>query len=171
MISQTANMTEHMTLMREATLFATKKHEGEFRGSGDAFITHPIEVCKAVPRIAKKYGLTEFIEEAELVAMLHDVVEGAEDKKGVYRELLEIFPFVVVKDIKDLSRLDDETYAEYCERGISNIVWCLVKLCDWEHNLSTLHLAGLTPEKEEARRQKYEYHRNEVIMRLMARNR
>ena len=56
--------------------YASKLHEGQFRQSGDAYISHPIAVAEIVA------GL-ELDTDAICAALLHDTVEDCADKTNL----------------------------------------------------------------------------------------
>ena len=59
--------------IKSAYLYAKKVHDGQFRNSGEAYISHPIAVAEIVA------GL-ELDTDSICAALLHDTIEDARDK-------------------------------------------------------------------------------------------
>lgn len=72
---------EHLGKIQDAYNFALKKHEGQFRKSGDPFIVHPLDVA---------FILSELQTDPTTIiaGLLHDVIE---DTSASYEEVKEIF--------------------------------------------------------------------------------
>ena len=64
-----------------ALKFATEKHKGQFRESGEEYITHPVWVAKVVAQL----GVGQ---EAVIAALLHDCIE---DTNTTEDEIANIF--------------------------------------------------------------------------------
>ncbi|RME81565.1 MAG: bifunctional (p)ppGpp synthetase/guanosine-3',5'-bis(diphosphate) 3'-pyrophosphohydrolase [Caldilineae bacterium] len=89
-------------LVRLAYDFAAKQHEGQFRSSGDPYITHPLAVCDI---------LADLRSDAETIAagMLHDVVEDC----GCPPETIEALFGTKVRDLViGVTKLSKQTARE-----------------------------------------------------------
>ena len=62
---------EELLRLEKAIDFATKKHEGQFRKSGEEYITHPLRVAG----ILVEWGMDI---DSVIAGVLHDVVEDTE---------------------------------------------------------------------------------------------
>ena len=81
--------------IEEAYLYARKKHEGQFRKSGEPYIYHPIEVAYI---IATLHGGPSTI----IAGLLHDVVE---DTNTSIDEIKEIFGSDVALLVDSLTKI------------------------------------------------------------------
>ena len=67
-------------VIKKAYLLASKLHEGQFRQSGDAYITHPLNVSYI---LASTYNDTETI----IAGLLHDTIEDTSRKINGYLQM------------------------------------------------------------------------------------
>jgi RelA/SpoT family (p)ppGpp synthetase len=132
--------------VKEAYRFSDEAHLGQFRSSGDAYISHPIavaEICAGMKLDAN----------AIMAALLHDVIEDQGIKKEV---LLDRFGVQVAELVDGLSKLDKIEFRDSQEAQAENfrkmllamsrdVRVILVKLADRLHNMRTL--GSLQPEK------------------------
>lgn len=106
-----------------ARLLAEQLHEGQERLDGRPYFGHVERVAAAV----YDYG-----NRARIVAYLHDVIE---DTPFDIRQLRFLFGEEIADDVEDLSRDDDETYAEYIEQVRSGSdAAVIVKIADVRDN-------------------------------------
>ena len=132
--------------IKDAYRFSDEAHLGQFRSSGDAYISHPIavaEICAGMKLDAN----------AIMAALLHDVIED----KGVAKEvLLERFGPQVADLVDGLSKLDRLQFRDSQEAQAENfrkmllamardVRVILIKLADRLHNMRTL--VALAPDK------------------------
>ncbi len=121
--------------------YADKLHEGQFRNSGDAYITHPIAVAEIVA------GL-ELDTDSICAALLHDTVEDCGDKTNC-REITKRFGPDVAMLVEGLTKLVTLQIDDKEEAHIENLRKMLlamskdvrvifIKLCDRLHNMRTL---------------------------------
>lgn len=127
--------------IQSAYLFAKKVHTGQFRNSGEEYITHPIAVAEIVA------GL-ELDTDSICAALLHDTVEDCPDKVSV--ELIRRRFGPAVADLVDgLTKLVHIPFADKEEESMENLRKMLlamskdvrvifIKLCDRLHNMRTL---------------------------------
>ena len=130
---------EAVKLIREAYRFSDAAHLGQFRASGEPYISHPI----AVAEVCADWRLDQ---EALMAALLHDVMEDSGVQK---QELLERFGPEVADLVDGLSKLDklefqtrEEAQAENFRKMLlamaKDVRVILVKLADRLHNMRTL---------------------------------
>ena len=125
----------------EAYNYSASLHEGQFRLSGEPYISHPI----AVARIVAELGLDT---DSICAALLHDTVEDCADKTSL--ELLaKMFGQEVAMLVDGLTKIIQVQVADKEEAHIENIRKMLlamnkdirvifIKLCDRLHNMRTL---------------------------------
>ncbi len=121
--------------------YADSLHEGQFRLSGEPYISHPV----AVARIVAELGLDS---DSICAALLHDTVEDCADKTNL--ELLtKMFGSEVSMLVDGLTKIIQVQVADKEEAHIENIRKMLlamnrdirvifIKLCDRLHNMRTL---------------------------------
>ncbi len=137
---------ERLPAIREAYEFARQCHEGQFRKTGDPYITHPVAVTFAVANL-------ELDHHAIAAALLHDVQEDSEVSNDVIREK---FGAEVARLVDGLSKLEklpmrfaasdqaarDGAQAQNLRKMFlamaEDIRVVLIKLCDRLHNMRTL---------------------------------
>ncbi|MBE6538475.1 MAG: bifunctional (p)ppGpp synthetase/guanosine-3',5'-bis(diphosphate) 3'-pyrophosphohydrolase [Ruminococcaceae bacterium] len=121
--------------------YADKLHEGQFRQSGDKYISHPIAVAEIVA------GL-ELDTDAICAALLHDTVEDCADKTNL-SDLKKLFGEDVAVLVDGLTKLVELQVEDKEEAHIENLRKMLlamsrdirvifIKLCDRLHNMRTL---------------------------------
>lgn len=145
---------ERLEIVREAYEFAAKAHDGQFRRTGDPYITHPLAVTELV------VGL-ELDQNALAAALLHDVQEDCHVPNSV---LAEKFGPDVARLVDGLTKLEKlpirfEPTDQAARDGVQaqnlrkmflamaeDIRVVLIKLCDRLHNMRTLW--AFQPEKQ-----------------------
>ena len=150
-----ASMREHHSSIKEDELrrafaAAAKAHEGQFRKSGDAYITHPV----AVAQILADLGLNT---ETIVAALLHDTVE---DTKYSLRQLKIDFGDDVASLVDGVTKLDKLIYGPTAEAetvrkmvvAMSRDIRVLViKLADRLHNARTWKYVSAESAERKAR--------------------
>ena len=126
-------------LIKKAFQFSDAAHLGQYRYSGEPYITHPV----AVAEICAHWKLDA---EAIMAALLHDVMED----QGISKtELAERFGHKVAELVDGLSKLDkiefrsrEEAQAENFRKMLlamaHDVRVILIKLADRLHNMRTL---------------------------------
>jgi (p)ppGpp synthase/HD superfamily hydrolase len=113
--------------VNEAMMFCVKRHNGQLDKAGHPYHLHPIRVA---------FGLEASLvlrrEDAQVVALLHDVVE---DTKTTLEELEELFGPFVAMQVEVLTRRKDEPYFDYINRCDAWELTRAVKLADLYDNL------------------------------------
>ncbi len=121
--------------------YADALHEGQFRKSGDAYITHPIAVAEIVAGLELD---TDYI----CAALLHDTVEDCGEKTNI-KEITKRFGPDVAMLVEGLTKIVTLQIDDKEEAHIENLRKMLlamsrdvrvifIKLCDRLHNMRTL---------------------------------
>jgi GTP pyrophosphokinase len=130
---------EDLAQLESAYHFSETAHQGQFRKSGDPYISHPI----AVANILAKWHLDS---QALTAALLHDVMEDAHVTKD---EISNRFGKPVAELVDGLSKLDkiefrtqEQAQAENFRKMLlamaRDVRVILIKLADRLHNMRTL---------------------------------
>ena len=139
--------TEEAALLTAAYRFADEAHAGQFRSSGDPYITHPISVAS----ICADWKLDVH---TLMAALLHDTIEDSGVNKEDVAERFGIDTAEIVDGVTKLDKIKfttrEEGQAESFRKMLiamaRDIRVLLVKLADRTHNMRTLD--GLRPEKQ-----------------------
>ena len=135
-----------LKVVREAFKFADAAHLGQFRASGEPYITHPI----AVAGLCAGWRLDA---QAIMAALMHDAMEDC----GVTKpELIERFGAPTAELVDGLTKLDklqfstrEESQAESFRKMLlamtRDVRVILVKLADRLHNMRTM--SAMAPDK------------------------
>ncbi len=126
--------------------FAEKGHQGQYRQSGEEYITHPLAVAHILADMHMDH-------ESLLAALLHDVIEDTDFTKS---QLTWRFGRTVAMLVDGVSKLSEIEFSSRAEQQAENfqkmtlamardIRVVLVKLADRLHNMRTLGV--LNPEK------------------------
>ena len=127
--------------IKKAYLYADKLHEGQFRLSGEPYISHPVQVAKIVSEL----GLDT---DSICAALLHDTVEDCSDKTNL-ETIAKMFGSDISMLVDGLTKIIQVQVADKEEAHIENIRKMLLamnrdirviftKLCDRLHNMRTL---------------------------------
>ena len=127
--------------INKAYQYAAKLHEGQFRQSGEPYVSHPI----AVAAIVAELGLDT---DSICAALLHDTVEDCADKTDL-ATIASMFGSEVSMLVDGLTKIIQVQVADKEEAHIENIRKMLlamnkdirvifIKLCDRLHNMRTL---------------------------------
>ena len=137
--------------VREAYRFADEAHLGQFRASGEPYITHPI----AVAGLCADWKLDA---QAIMAALMHDAMEDCGVTKA---ELIERFGAPTADLVDGLTKLDklqfstrEESQAESFRKMLlamsRDVRVILIKLADRLHNMRTMD--AMAPAKRAAHR-------------------
>ena len=132
--------------LRAAYRFSDEAHLGQFRQSGEPYVSHPL----AVAELCTQWRLDA---QALMAALLHDTVE---DTHATTTDIRERFGPEVSALVDGLSKLDavefrnrEEAQAENFRKMLlamaRDVRVILIKIADRLHNMRTLHV--VTPEK------------------------
>ncbi|MFC6276011.1 RelA/SpoT family protein [Psittacicella hinzii] len=138
---------EDVDKCRQAFAIAYEGHEGQFRSSGEKYITHPVAVAGILADLCLDV-------EAIQAALLHDTIE---DTKFQRPQLEQLFGKVVTNIVDGVSKLDKLKFRTRQEAEVANfrkmilamtkdVRVVLIKLADRTHNMRTL--GSLRPDKQ-----------------------
>lgn len=130
---------EQIKVIQKAYDFAKLKHEGQFRKTGEPYITHPMNVALILTSVYADY-------ETISAGLLHDVLE---DCDCTPEEMENEFGPVITKLVKGVTKLskinfstENEYLIDYYKKiivGMSEDVRVIIiKLADRLHNMRTL---------------------------------
>ncbi len=137
---------EQVSSVRRAYFYAEQAHEGQYRRSGDAYVTHPLAVASILSEMHMDH-------QSLMAAMLHDVIEDT----GITKTAIKTQFGNTVADLVDgVSKLNKITFSSRAEAQAENfqkmamamakdLRVILVKIADRLHNMRTLDV--LTPDK------------------------
>ncbi|MDD6800021.1 MAG: bifunctional (p)ppGpp synthetase/guanosine-3',5'-bis(diphosphate) 3'-pyrophosphohydrolase [Firmicutes bacterium] len=138
--------------IKRAFLYAKQLHEGQYRYSGEAYISHPIAVAEIVASL-------ELDTDSICAALLHDVVEDCGTKVDL-ESIRRMFGDDVAMLVDGLTKMVAISFEDKDEAHIENlrkmflamskdVRVIFIKLCDRLHNMRTLGV-----KKDEKRRTK-----------------
>ena len=138
--------------IRTAYELAEKKHEGQFRKSGEPYIVHPLNVAMILTTI---YADSETIQ----AALLHDVLEDCDCTNEEMESIVGPNVTKLVEGVTKISRLHFSTENEYLIEYYKKIIVgmsedvrvIIVKLADRLHNMRTLWALPEEKQKKIAR--------------------
>lgn len=127
-----------------AKCIASGAHAWVTDKGGKPYIEHPLRVMDAV----EIYG-----EDAQVVAILHDVVEDTPITVKMLREwgLTD----EQADALERVTRNEDELYFDYIERAKGSFLSLVVKIADLEDNLSLERLGALDPDEAKGLERRY----------------
>ena len=135
--------------IRIAYLYAEEIHSGQFRKSGEAYISHPLEVANIVASL-------ELDTDSICAALLHDTIED-HPEKATLSDIKQRFGANVAELVDGLTKLVAIPFDDKEEEHIENLRKMFlamskdlrvifIKLCDRLHNMRTL--SSHTEEKQ-----------------------
>ncbi|MDP2562831.1 bifunctional GTP diphosphokinase/guanosine-3',5'-bis pyrophosphate 3'-pyrophosphohydrolase [Psychrobium sp. 1_MG-2023] len=136
----------HVKEIEQAYRVAKAAHEGQFRSSGEPYVTHPVAVCQILADMRLDH-------ETLIAALLHDVIE---DTPVTQEELAAEFGETVGELVEGVSKLDKlkfrnqqeaqaENFRKMMMAMVQDLRVILIKLADRTHNMRTL--GSLRPDK------------------------
>jgi len=137
---------EQVNHVRRAYYYAEQAHAGQFRRSGEPYVTHPLAVAGIL-------GEMHMDHQSLMAAMLHDVIEDT----GISKTAIKSQFGNTVADLVDgVSKLNKITFSSRAEAQAENfqkmamamakdLRVIMVKIADRLHNMRTLDV--LTPDK------------------------
>ncbi len=143
--------TDAQTIAR-AFAFGEKMHDGQFRRSGEAYFTHPVEVARLLAE--------QHLDDSTLVtALLHDTIE---DTRASYEEVAGQFGREVADLVDGVTKLTKlqlsssatkqaENFRKLIMATSKDIRVTLVKLADRLHNMRTIRSMPLDKQHQKAR--------------------
>ena len=138
---------DQVNLVRRAYYYAEQAHDGQFRISGDPYVTHPL----AVAGILREMHMDH---QSVAAAMLHDVIEDTGLSKEAISGQFGSSVADIVDGVSKLNRIEFSSQAEAQAENFQKMALAmakdirviLVKLADRMHNMRTL--SALKPEKQ-----------------------
>ena len=125
----------------QAYEYANELHQGQFRASGEAYISHPIAVAEIVASL-------ELDTDSICAALLHDAVEDCSEKtslKEIEKKfgapvamLVDGLTKIVTLQVEDKEEAHIETLRKMLLAMSRDIRVIFIKLCDRLHNMRTL---------------------------------
>jgi GTP diphosphokinase / guanosine-3',5'-bis(diphosphate) 3'-diphosphatase len=135
-------------IILDAYFFSAKAHRGQSRQSGEAYLSHPVEVA---------YNLTRLKMDEKTVAagLLHDTLE---DTLATEDEIKELFGDEIYHMVEGVTKISQVQFATWEEKQAENyrkmilamahdIRVVLIKLADRAHNLRTLESMSAEQQK------------------------
>ncbi len=137
---------EDMTRLETAYHFSKSAHKGQFRDSGDPYISHPLAVANILAQL-------RLDSRALTAALLHDVMEDASVTKAEISKKFGKSVAELVDGVSKLDRIEFETHEEAQAENFGKMLLAmardvrviLIKLADRLHNMRTLD--AVPPEK------------------------
>ena len=132
---------EDIAQLENAYQFSESAHEGQFRKSGDPYISHPI----AVAQILAQWHLDG---QALTAALLHDVMEDTAVTKTEISDRFGKHVAELVDGVSKLDRIEFQTQEEAQAENFRKMLLAmardvrviLIKLADRLHNMRTLQV-------------------------------
>ena len=137
--------------LRAAYLFAEKSHEGQFRRSGDPYITHPLGVAAILADLNLDYSTIA-------TGLLHDTVE---DTETTLKDIEEKFGAIIAELVDGVTKITKMRFRHTHEKQGENIRKMivamgkdvrvvLVKIADRLHNMRTLNHLPYKKQRQKA---------------------
>ena len=139
-------------IVKKAYEFASLKHSGQTRQSGEPYITHPLNVAYI---LADMYADTDTV----CAGLLHDTLEDTNTKK---EELAELFNKDIANLVDGVTKLAKMNFSSKEEQNLANtrkiitsitsdVRIIIVKLADRLHNMRTLYVLSEAKQKRKAK--------------------
>ncbi len=130
---------EQIKVIENAYQFAYEKHNGQYRKSGEAYISHPLNVALILTTVYADY-------ETISAGLLHDVLEDCDCTAEEMEEKFGPSITKLVKGVTKLSNINFSTENEYLIDYYKKIIVgmsedvrvIIIKLADRLHNMRTL---------------------------------
>ena len=137
---------EDVTRLETAYHFSKAAHNGQFRDSGDPYISHPLAVANILAQL-------HLDSQALTAALLHDVMEDTSVTKAEISRKFGKPVAELVDGVSKLDRIEFETHEEAQAENFRKMLLAmardvrviLIKLADRLHNMRTLN--AVPPEK------------------------
>jgi (p)ppGpp synthase/HD superfamily hydrolase len=130
-------------LLDIAIKIAVNAHSGQIDKGGQPYILHPLRVMFSLDT-----------EKEKIVGVLHDVIEDT----NITYEYLIMNGFdgetEILEGIRSVTRKENETYDEFIDRAILNLIGRKVKLADLQDNMDINRISNPT-ENDYKRLEKY----------------
>ncbi len=140
---------ESLDCVKKAYYLAEQLHKGQYRQSGEEYITHPLTVA---------YILADMYVDCDTLcaALLHDTVEDTDITLEDIRELFNDDVATLVDGVTKISKMSFSTRTEVNYANIKKLVTSItkdiriiiIKLADRLHNMRTLEYKSIEKQKE-----------------------
>ena len=133
--------------VKHAYYYAEQAHKGQFRRSGEPYITHPLAVANILASVHMDH-------QSLMVAMLHDVIEDTGISKQAIIDQFGETVANIVDGVSKLAKIEYESQAEKQAKNFQKMALAMakdlrvivVKLSDRLHNMRTL--GAMPPDKK-----------------------
>lgn len=137
---------EQVNNVKRAYFYAEQAHEGQYRRSGDAYVTHPLAVAGILSEMHMDH-------QSLMAAMLHDVIEDTGITKTAIKNQFGLTVADLVDGVSKLNKMKFSSRAEAQAENFQKMAMAMakdlrvimVKIADRLHNMRTLDV--LSPEK------------------------
>jgi guanosine-3',5'-bis(diphosphate) 3'-pyrophosphohydrolase len=137
---------DQVNLVRRAYFYAEQAHDGQFRRSGEPYVTHPLAVAGILSDMHMDH-------QSLMAAMLHDVIEDTGVSKTAVKNQFGDTVADMVDGVSKLNKIQFSSQAEAQAENFQKMALAmardlrviLVKLADRLHNMRTLDV--LSPDK------------------------
>ncbi|PCJ25192.1 MAG: bifunctional GTP diphosphokinase/guanosine-3',5'-bis(diphosphate) 3'-diphosphatase [SAR86 cluster bacterium] len=138
--------------VRRAYFYAEQAHEGQFRRSGDPYVTHPLAVAGIL-------GEMHMDHQSLMAAMLHDVIEDTGITKTAIKSQFGNSVADLVDGVSKLNKINFSSRAEAQAENFQKMAMAmakdlrviLVKIADRLHNMRTLDVLASEKRRRIAR--------------------
>jgi GTP pyrophosphokinase len=143
---------EDVTRLETAYLFSEAAHSGQFRASGEPYVSHPLAVANILAQL-------HLDAQALTAALLHDVMEDTAVTKAEISKKFGKSVAELVDGVSKLDRIEFETHEEAQAENFRKMLLAmardvrviLIKLADRLHNMRTLDAVPPAKRKRVAR--------------------
>ena len=140
---------ERVRAVETAYEFAERRHDGQKRKSGDAYVTHPVAVARLVAGLSMDAQTVQ-------AALLHDVIEDCDVSSAELRKRFGADVASLVEGATKIERIanvdasaaDAETLRKMFVAMAEDVRVVIVKIADRLHNMRTLEY--LEPDRQQA---------------------
>jgi guanosine-3',5'-bis(diphosphate) 3'-pyrophosphohydrolase len=135
-----------------AYVFAAEAHRGQYRVSGEPYVSHPLAVAETLAG-------WRLDAQALIAALLHDVMEDTAITKAQLSERFGKKAAELVDGVSKLDRIEDQSYEEAQAENFRKMLLAmardvrviLIKLADRLHNMRTLDAVRMEKRRRVAR--------------------
>ena len=143
---------EDVSQLRSAYLFSQEAHSGQYRESGEPYISHPLAVTSIL-------GKMHLDTQTLTAALLHDVMEDTHVSKSEIRDQFGKAVADLVDGVSKLDKIEFQTHADAQAENFRKMLLAmardvrviLIKLADRLHNMRTLEAKNPEKRKRTAR--------------------
>ena len=136
---------DQVNSVRRAYYYAEQAHEGQFRRSGDPYVTHPLAVAGILSEMHMDH-------QSLMAAMLHDVIEDTGITKTAIKSQFGNSVADLVDGVSKLNKIKFSSRAEAQAENFQKMAMAmakdlrviLVKIADRLHNMRTLDAVSYT---------------------------